>query len=115
MDRVCIRMMAVWCLIFCYVDDLIEGMVRLMNSREGFTGPVNMGNPGEFTMLELAEKVIELTGSQSKIIFRELPQDDPMQRKPVIELAKKELGWEPTVVLDEGLKKTIEYFRTIVK
>ncbi len=100
---------------FCYVDDLIEGMVRLMNSREGFTGPVNMGNPGEFTMLELAEKVIELTGSTSKIIFKELPQDDPMQRKPVIELAKQELGWEPTVVLEEGLKKTIDYFRSIVQ
>ena len=99
---------------FCYVDDLIEGMVRLMNSRDGFTGPVNIGNPGEFTMLELAEKVIELTGSESKIIFKELPQDDPMQRKPVIDLAKKELGWEPTIVLDEGLKKTIEYFKTIV-
>lgn len=96
------------------MDDLIEGMVRLMNSREGFTGPVNMGNPGEFTMLELAEKVIGLTGSASKIIFKELPQDDPMQRKPVIDLAKAELGWEPTVVLDEGLKKTIDYFKTIV-
>ena len=100
---------------FCYVSDLIEGMVRLMNSRDGFTGPVNMGNPGEFTMLELAEKVIEMTGSTSKIIFKELPQDDPMQRKPVIELAKKELGWEPSVVLEEGLEKTIEYFKTIVK
>ena len=99
---------------FCYVDDLIEGMVRLMNSRDGFTGPVNIGNPGEFTMLELAEKVIELTGSKSKIIFKELPQDDPMQRKPIIDLAKKELDWEPTIVLDEGLKKTIDYFKTIV-
>lgn len=96
------------------MDDLIEGMVRLMNSREGFTGPVNMGNPGEFTMLELAQKVIALTDSKSKIIFKELPQDDPMQRKPVIELAKEELGWEPTVALDDGLKKTIDYFRTIV-
>lgn len=99
---------------FCYVDDLIEGMVRLMNSRDGFTGPVNIGNPGEFTMLELAEKVIELIGSKSKIVFKELPQDDPMQRKPVIDLAKKELDWEPTVVLEDGLKKTIDYFKTII-
>lgn len=99
---------------FCYVDDLIEGMYRLMNSRDGFTGPVNIGNPGEFTMFELAQKVIELTGSKSKIIFKELPQDDPMQRKPVIELAKKELDWAPTIALDEGLKKTIAYFETIV-
>lgn len=99
---------------FCYVDDLIEGMYRLMNSRDGFTGPVNIGNPDEFTILELAEKIIQLTGSNSKILFKELPQDDPMQRKPVIELAKKELGWEPHVALDEGLGKTIEYFRNIV-
>lgn len=99
---------------FCYVEDLIEGMYRLMNSRDGFTGPVNIGNPGEFTMLELAQKVIELTGSKSQIIFKELPQDDPMQRKPIIELAKKELDWEPTIMLEEGLKKTIAYFETIV-
>ena len=96
---------------FCYVDDLIEGMVRMMNSRDGFTGPVNLGNPGEFTMLELAQKVIELTHSKSKIVFMPLPQDDPTQRKPLIDLAKKELGWEPTIALDEGLEKTIEYFR----
>ena len=83
----------------------------MMNSRDGFTGPVNLGNPGEFTMLELAEKVIKLTGSNSKIVFKPLPSDDPTQRKPVIELAKKELDWEPHIVLDEGLKKTIEYFR----
>ncbi len=99
---------------FCYVDDLIEGMVRLMNSREGFTGPVNIGNPGEFTIKQLAEMVIELTGSKSKIIYEPLPSDDPLQRKPVIELAKKELGWEPTIPLEEGLKKTIEYFKLIV-
>ncbi|MCR5128050.1 MAG: SDR family oxidoreductase [Lachnospiraceae bacterium] len=99
---------------FCYVDDLIEGMVRLMNSRDGFTGPVNIGNPGEFTILQLAEKVIELTGSKSKIVFEPLPSDDPLQRKPVIDLAKKELGWEPTIPLEEGLKKTIEYFKLIV-
>ncbi|MEE9430493.1 MAG: UDP-glucuronic acid decarboxylase family protein [Melioribacteraceae bacterium] len=100
---------------FCYVDDLIEGMIRLMNSRDGFTGPVNIGNPDEFTMLELAEKVIELTGSKSKLKFMELPQDDPKQRQPDITLAKKELGWEPTIKLEEGLKKTIEYFKTVVK
>ncbi len=99
---------------FCYVDDLIEGMVRLMNSRDGFTGPVNIGNPGEFTILQLAEMVIKLTGSSSKIIFEPLPSDDPLQRKPVIDLAKKELGWEPTIPLEEGLKKTIEYFKLIV-
>lgn len=99
---------------FCYVDDLVEGMIRMMNSRDGFTGPVNLGNPGEFTMLELAEKVISLTGSLSKIVHKELPQDDPTQRKPVIELAKKELDWEPSIALEEGLKRTIEYFRVVV-
>ena len=99
---------------FCYVDDLVEGMVRMMNSRDGFTGPVNLGNPGEFTMLELAEKVIKLTGSTSKIVYQPLPQDDPTQRKPVIELAKKELDWEPKIMLDEGIQKTIEYFRGCV-
>lgn len=99
---------------FCYVDDNIEGMYRLMNSRDGFTGPVNIGNPGEFTMLELANLVLELTKSKSKLVFMPLPQDDPMQRKPVIDLAKKELGWEPTVPLREGLVKTIDYFRQIV-
>lgn len=99
---------------FCYVDDLIEGMIRMMDSEEGFTGPVNLGNPGEFTMLELAEKIILLTGSRSKIVFRPLPEDDPMQRKPVIDVAKRELGWKPTVTLDEGLRKTIEYFRTVI-
>ncbi len=99
---------------FCYVDDLVEGMVRMMNSHDGFTGPVNLGNPGEFTMLELAEKVIALTGSDSKIIHEPLPQDDPTQRQPVIDLAKKELNWEPKISLDEGLKKTIEYFKTVI-
>ena len=99
---------------FCYVDDLVEGMIRMMNSRDGFTGPVNLGNPGEFTMLELAGKVISLTGSKSSIIHKELPADDPTQRKPVIDLAKKELDWEPTIMLDEGLGKTIEYFKTVV-
>lgn len=100
---------------FCYVDDLIEGMVRLMNSRDGFTGPVNIGNPGEFTMLALAEKVIELTKSNSRIIFKPLPSDDPMQRQPMIDLAKKELGWEPTIELEEGLRRTIAYFRQFIK
>ena len=96
---------------FCYVDDLIEGMVRLMNSRDGFTGPVNIGNPGEFTIKELAEIVIRLTGSNSELIYQELPEDDPKQRKPNIDLAKKELGWEPSVILEEGLRKTIDYFK----
>lgn len=96
---------------FCYVDDLVEGMIRMMNSRDGFTGPVNLGNPGEFTMLELANLVIRMTGSKSKLVFQPLPQDDPKQRKPVIELAKKELDWEPTIALEEGLEKTISYFR----
>lgn len=99
---------------FCYVDDNIEGMYRLMNSREGFTGPVNIGNPGEFTMLELAQLIIELTNSNSKLVFMPLPQDDPMQRKPVIDLAKKELGWEPKIALKDGLSKTIEYFEGII-
>ena len=99
---------------FCYVDDLIEGMIRMMNSREGFTGPVNIGNPGEFTILQLAKKVIDLTGSKSKIVYQELPQDDPLQRKPDITLAKKELNWEPTIPLEKGLIKTIDYFRSVL-
>ncbi len=99
---------------FCYVDDLIEGMIKLMNSKDEFTGPVNIGNPVEFTMLELAEKVINLTGSKSKMIFQPLPQDDPLQRQPIIDLAKKELGWEPHVMLEDGLKKSIEYFKKII-
>ncbi|MDD4553680.1 MAG: SDR family oxidoreductase [Bacteroidales bacterium] len=99
---------------FCYVDDLLEGMIRLMNSREEFTGPVNIGNPNEFTILELAQKVIGLTGSRSKIIHMPLPSDDPTQRKPDITLARKELRWEPTVMLEEGLLKTINYFKTII-
>lgn len=98
---------------FCYVDDLLEGMVRLMNSREDFTGPVNIGNPNEFTIKELAELVIELTGTKSKLIFEPLPADDPMQRQPNIELAKKELGWEPKIQLREGLINTIKYFKSI--
>ncbi len=100
---------------FCYVDDLVEGMIRMMNSRDDFTGPVNLGNPGEFTMLELANKVLALTGSKSKIVYRPLPQDDPTQRKPEIALVKKELDWEPVVDLDEGLKRTIPYFERFCK
>ena len=99
---------------FQYVDDLVEGMIRLMGSRDGFTGPVNIGNPNEFTILELAQKVIQLTGSKSKIIYQPLPSDDPMQRQPDISLAKKELDWSPNVQLDEGLIKTIRFFKTII-
>ncbi len=95
---------------FCYVDDLVDGLIRLMESPDDVTGPVNLGNPSEFTILELARKVIELTGSNSKIIHEPLPQDDPKQRKPDISLAKRELQWEPKVTLEQGLKKTIAYF-----
>jgi UDP-glucuronate decarboxylase len=98
---------------FCYVDDMIEGFVRMMNSDEGFTGPVNMGNPGEFTMLELAEKVLQLVGGKSSLAFHPLPTDDPKQRQPDISLAKSQLGWEPTVSLEDGLKETIAYFRSL--
>jgi len=98
---------------FCYVDDMIEGFVRLMNT-DDFTGPVNLGNPKEFTILELATKVIAMTGSSSKITFHPLPQDDPTQRQPDIGLARKTFGWEPTVELDEGLKKTIAYFSDLL-
>jgi UDP-glucuronate decarboxylase len=100
---------------FCYVDDLIEGFIKLMGTADDFTGPVNMGNPHEFTIKELAEKVISLTGSSSKIIYEDLPLDDPTQRQPDITLAKKELGWEPTCQLEEGLKKTIPYFENLLK
>jgi len=99
---------------FCYVDDLIDGMIRMMNGPDDFIGPVNLGNPDEFTILELAEKIIEITNSKSKVVFKSLPQDDPLQRKPDINLAKKRLKWQPTVKLDQGLKKTIEYFDTIL-
>ncbi len=100
---------------FCYIDDLVDGMIRMMNSRKEVTGPINLGNPNEFTMIELAEKVIRLTGSKSKIVYCPLPQDDPIQRKPVIDLAKKELEWTPKIMLDEGLEYTIMYFRRIMK
>lgn len=97
---------------FCYVDDLIEAMVRMMNSEKGFTGPVNTGNPGEFTIKELAEKVVAKIGGSSKVIYKDLPADDPTQRRPDITLAKSKLGWEPQIKLDEGLDKTIAYFKT---
>ncbi|MBO4231299.1 MAG: SDR family oxidoreductase [Bacteroidales bacterium] len=96
---------------FQYVSDLVEGMIRMMASPKGFTGPVNLGNPGEFTMIELAEKVLSKVGGRSKIVFKPLPQDDPKMRRPDISLAKKELGWEPKVALDEGLDEVIRYFR----
>ncbi len=96
---------------FCYVDDLVEGMLRMMDTEKGFTGPINIGNPGEFTMLQLAEKVLQLVGSKSKLVHKPLPQDDPKQRKPIIDLAKSKLGWEPKVNLDDGLKETVAYFR----
>lgn len=100
---------------FCYVDDLIDAMVRMMATEAGFTGPVNIGNPGEFTMLELAQLVLKLSGSQSKIIHQPLPSDDPKQRQPNIDLAKAKLGWEPKVSLEDGLKETIAYFRALLK
>jgi len=99
---------------FCYVDDNIEGMIRLMNSDDSFNGPVNIGNPNEFTMLELAQSVLKQVGGKSQLIFKPLPQDDPKQRQPDITLAKKELDWEPKIELDEGLAKTIEYFKGII-
>lgn len=96
---------------FCYVDDLIEGMIRMMATPINYTGPVNMGNPNEFTMLELAKIIIKLTGSKSKINFMTLPQDDPRQRQPNIEIAKNDLNWSPRINLTDGLKKTIEFFK----
>jgi UDP-glucuronate decarboxylase len=113
---------------FCYVDDMVDGLVKLMNSPDDFTGPVNLGNPVEFSILELAEMVIKLVNSSplsqnsessiqhpaSSIVFRSLPSDDPQQRQPDITLAEKELDWKPTVKLEEGLKKTIEYFRNLI-
>ena len=98
---------------FCYRDDLIEGVVRMMNGPDDFVGPVNLGNPGEFTIRELAEHVIEITGSKSKLTFHPLPADDPTRRRPDISLAKKHLQWEPTIPLRKGLVRTIDWFRTI--
>lgn len=99
---------------FCYVDDLIEAMILLMDSPAAFTGPVNIGNPGEFTMLELAEAILRLTSSRSRLRHEPLPQDDPKQRQPSIDLARSELGWEPKVALEDGLKETISYFKYIL-
>lgn len=101
---------------FQYVDDLIEGMIRMMNNDQNFIGPVNIGNPGEFTIKELAEKILKLIPeSRSKIVYKDLPQDDPKQRQPDINLAKEKLGWEPKINLEEGLVKTIDYFRRVIK
>ena len=99
---------------FCYVDDLIDGLVRMMNSTAALTGPVNMGNPIEMTMLELAESVLRLTSSKAKLVFKPLPQDDPKQRQPDITMARGELGWQPKVALADGLKETIAYFKKVV-
>ena len=99
---------------FCYVDDLVDAMVKMMNSEKGFTGPVNIGNPGEFTMLQLAEMVLSLSNSKSKIIYQPLPSDDPKQRQPNIDLAKDKLGWQPKVELKDGLKETIAYFKKMI-
>ena len=96
---------------FCYVDDLIDGMVKMMNSRDGFTGPVNLGNPGEYSMLQLAQFIIRLTDSKSKLSYMPLPQDDPVQRKPEVSVARDELEWTPTIDLEDGLSKTIQYFK----
>jgi UDP-glucuronate decarboxylase len=99
---------------FCFVDDLVEGLMRLMDTPDEFTGPVNLGNDTEFTVLQLAQSVIRLTGSSSRIVYEKLPSDDPMQRKPELQIARSVLGWEPHIQLDAGLKKTIEYFRGLV-
>ena len=96
---------------FCYVDDMVEALIRMMNNSKGFAGPVNLGNPVEMTVTELAEKIIRLTDSSSSLEYRELPQDDPTRRKPDISLAKKMLGWGPKVSLEDGLKETISYFK----
>jgi len=96
---------------FCYIDDMVDGIIKMMNSPKGFTGPVNLGNPEEFTILELAEMILKLTKSKSKIVFKPLPQDDPKQRQPDITLAKSQLNWEPKVNLEDGLKETISYFK----
>jgi UDP-glucuronate decarboxylase len=99
---------------FCYVDDLIDGLLRMMDSPAGFTGPVNIGNPTEFTMLELAERVLKLVGGRSRLSFHPLPSDDPRQRRPDIGMARSELGWAPQVALDNGLRETVAYFRTLL-
>ncbi len=99
---------------FCYIDDLIDGIIKMMNSPKGITGPINLGNPVEFSMIDLAEKIIKLTDSRSTIKFMPLPSDDPKQRKPDISLAKKHLGWSPVIHIDEGLTRTIRYFKDII-
>jgi len=99
---------------FCYVSDMVDGLIRLMGTPDELTGPVNLGNPDEFTMLELAEEVMDITGSKSELTFEPLPEDDPVQRQPNIELARKELGWEPGIALREGLESTIEYFEKLL-
>jgi UDP-glucuronate decarboxylase len=99
---------------FCYVDDLVDGLIRLMDSADDVTGPINLGNPGEFTMLELAEKVLALSGGAGGIEHQALPQDDPVRRKPDIGLAERELGWQPTVDLGTGLARTVDYFRELL-
>lgn len=99
---------------FCYIDDMIDGIVKMMNSRDEFTGPVNLGSPREFTILELAEKIIQFTDSKSKIIYKPLPEDDPIQRQPNIDLAKEKLNWEPKILFEEGIKKTIDYFERLL-
>jgi UDP-glucuronate decarboxylase len=99
---------------FCYIDDMVDGIVKMMNTEKGFTGPINLGNSSEFSILELAEMIVKITKSKSKIVFKTLPQDDPKQRKPDITLAKSKLNWEPKVSLEEGLVKTIEYFKTVL-
>ncbi len=99
---------------FCYVDDLVAGLIRLMRTEDDCTGPVNLGNPDEFQIKQLAERVLALVGSRSKIIYKELPQDDPQQRRPDITLAKAQLNWQPSIALDEGLRRTVEYFRGLL-
>ena len=99
---------------FCYVDDLIDGLMALMQSPDDCIGPMNLGNPGEYTILEVAEMILKLTGAHSKIVFKPLPQDDPTQRQPDITLAKRTLGWEPKVGLEEGLQRTVAYFTTLL-
>lgn len=99
---------------FCYVDDMIGGMMKFMNTDDSITGPMNIGNPGEFTILELAEKIVQLTGSKSRIIFKVLPEDDPLQRKPDISMARELIGWEPSIKLEQGLIKTIDYFKRTI-
>jgi UDP-glucuronate decarboxylase len=100
---------------FCYVDDMIDGVVRLMDSPDEITGPVNLGNPSEFTIRELAQTIIKLTGSSSTLVFKPLPQDDPKQRQPDISLAKKQLEWDPKIPLEQGLRQTIEYFSAALR